>query len=804
VLWQRKQLNSVSRRSMSHLSDRLKFGFSLSLALSLVLGVMVALTQAQQTQAATPLRPLFATITVNTTADELNTNGNCSLREAITNANNDAATYPDCTAGSGADTINLPAGIYTLTIAGAGEDANATGDLDATDAAGLTMVGAGAASTLINANGLDRALHAVAGPLTLQDLTIQNGNAAGANSGGGVLAASTLNLTGTRFLSNTAGTSGGGMFGSSVVSVMDGWFERNTAGASGAGSGGGLVAIGSLRLSDTTFLSNTAVGALGRGGGVWGIAVTIVGGLFQYNRSIADAGGGLYADSTLSLTGTQFLSNTASLEGGGLYANSTLGMTGTQFLSNTASSNGGGAYAVGAAQVNGGLFQHNVSTSGRGGGLYAVITLDMIGTQFLSNTANNYGGGAFVFGAAQVSGGLFQHNVSTSGRGGGLLAESMLALTGTTFFSNTASLEGGGAYAVGAAQVNGGLFQHNVSMSGSGGGINADQLTLTGTQFLSNTASVDGGGAYAFGAAQVNGGLFRNNVSVSSNGGGLYANSTLTLTGTQFLGNNGAQGGGVYHSAGTGRMVNALFARNAAISTLGAALFLASTGGVQILHTTIASPTVGSGSAIYIAAGTVGITNTIVVSYATGISRTTGTVYENYNLFFGNTVSRTGNFAAGSGANDVTGNPALVNPSANDYHLTATSYAVDRGSNASIATDFENQARPQGLGFDIGYDESPFSAAITGLSINSSIVTPTVGAATTFTATTTGGSPPITYSWSVSGPTTGNGTGNPFSYTFTTPGTYTVTVTATNPITATTQSIVVMVPYRVYLPLIVR
>ena len=39
----------------------------------------------------------------------------CSLREAITAANDDAA-FGGCSAGSGADTIFLPAGIYTLTI----------------------------------------------------------------------------------------------------------------------------------------------------------------------------------------------------------------------------------------------------------------------------------------------------------------------------------------------------------------------------------------------------------------------------------------------------------------------------------------------------------------------------------------------------------------------------------------------------------------------------------------------------------------------------------------------------------------
>src|SRR5262245_47787039 len=60
-----------------------------------------------------------ATITVTTTSDTLVTDGAGSIREASINANNDAATWPDCAAGSGADTIVLPAGTITFAIANA-------------------------------------------------------------------------------------------------------------------------------------------------------------------------------------------------------------------------------------------------------------------------------------------------------------------------------------------------------------------------------------------------------------------------------------------------------------------------------------------------------------------------------------------------------------------------------------------------------------------------------------------------------------------------------------------------------------
>ena len=54
----------------------------------------------------------------------------------------------DANALPGPDVINLPAGTYTLTIGGTGEDAAATGDLDITSE--LTISGAGAGTTIVS------------------------------------------------------------------------------------------------------------------------------------------------------------------------------------------------------------------------------------------------------------------------------------------------------------------------------------------------------------------------------------------------------------------------------------------------------------------------------------------------------------------------------------------------------------------------------------------------------------------------------------------------------------------------------
>jgi len=324
--------------------------------------------------------------------------------------------------------------------------------------------------------------------------------------------------------------------------------------------------------------------------------------------------------------------------------------------------------------------------SGDGGGLYTSGVLTLTAVNVLSNTASSGGGGVYANNAV-LSGGLFQNNACTNSPcyGGGLYAGSTLALTGTQFLSNTATQDGGGAIALGAATLSDGLFQNNGASWG--GGLYANgAVTLTGTQFISNTATLSGGGTWAWHAATLSGGLFQNNR--ASWGGGLSANSTLALTGTQFLSNTATHGGGLYHAySDDGRLVNTLFVGNAA-SGNGSALYLGSPGQVTLVHTTIASPTVGAGTAIYVRQGTVNITNTLVASYTTSIQRAGGTVNSDYNLFYNAPTTVT------IGSHSLTGtNPLFVNPAGDDYHLLSNSPAVGAGLNVGVATDLDGQPR---------------------------------------------------------------------------------------------------------------
>src|SRR5512143_3270606 len=144
--------------------------------------------------------PSAVTFTVDTIADQIDDDtsdgvchtsvNTCSLRAAIMQAN----VIP----GPGV-TIILPSGTYTLTRPPVGADGADSGDLNLTPPASgnpiISIVGAGAASTIIDANKIDRVLSV--GPLrtaTISGVTIRNGFRP-STSGGGVSNSGLLTIT---------------------------------------------------------------------------------------------------------------------------------------------------------------------------------------------------------------------------------------------------------------------------------------------------------------------------------------------------------------------------------------------------------------------------------------------------------------------------------------------------------------------------------------------------------------------------------------------------------------------------------
>ena len=140
-----------------------------------------------------------ATFTVNSTLDEPDSNvndgqcistpsGKCTLRAVVMQAN---VVNVDTT-------ILVPSGIYALTIPPVGLDGPETGDLNLTKPASgnpvITIIGAGAGTTIIDGKQLDRVfLIAADRTASITGVTIRNGFTLG--NGGGISSEGTLTVT---------------------------------------------------------------------------------------------------------------------------------------------------------------------------------------------------------------------------------------------------------------------------------------------------------------------------------------------------------------------------------------------------------------------------------------------------------------------------------------------------------------------------------------------------------------------------------------------------------------------------------
>lgn len=217
-------------------------------------------------------RASAATITPNTNADELNTGGACSLREAISSANGDTAVG-GCAAGSGTDTIVLTGGsTYVRSLTGADEGANGADDLDVrTDPLKIQVAGTGGA--IIEGNGAPSGGRVIqihdSVAVSISGVTIRNGNV-GIGDGGGIYAYGPLTLADSTVSDNVARDFGGGIendFPSTLTNVT---LSGNSAGFSGGGIDNDE---GKATLNNVTVTGNTADSngdGSGGGGGVAG------------------------------------------------------------------------------------------------------------------------------------------------------------------------------------------------------------------------------------------------------------------------------------------------------------------------------------------------------------------------------------------------------------------------------------------------------------------------------------------------------------------------------------------------------
>jgi hypothetical protein len=259
-----------------------------------------------------------------------------------------------------------------------------------------------------------------------------------------------------------------------------------------------------------------------------------------------------------------------------------------------------------------------------GGGISSAGALVLNNTKIFSNTAD-YGGGVFQSGSGRVDiiSSLIVFNHSGY-QGGGLYINGDVALTDTLVLTNTASADGGGLTDwAGRTDLTGGTFAGN-SAGGNGGGVNVNNsLSISGTQFISNTAA-NGGGVLqwntGYTVAVINA-RFERNHSVS-NGGSLYVSGSTALTNTQVLSSTaGSNGGGVYVSAGRAALSGVQVFSNTASGGEGGGVYVNAGSPLIVTDSSVSSNTAFNGGGIVNEGSTLTLTNsTLSGNWATSSS----------------------------------------------------------------------------------------------------------------------------------------------------------------------------------------
>lgn len=470
-----------------------------------------------------------STITVNSTADTLNAaDGQCTLREAIRNANADAdLSGGDCAAGSGPDTITLSAGTYILALGGINENDALTGDLDVLNT--LSINGAGLSATFIDGNELDRVFHNVGvGSLSLNNLTVRNGNA-NVSGGGGVLAAGPLTLTNVRLEDNSTTGSGGAVLANTSLTLAGVDVVNNQANV----RGGGVYALGITNINASLFQSNQANGTAG-----------------------TDGGGGVYALANVALTETTFFTNTA-FYGGGLYSAVRADMLNVIFDTNASVNSGGGLRALGEVSLVSSAVFGNLSGNPGGGLSVDAGNVIISATNIYNNSANGIGGGVQFGpsgGSLSISNSEIYNNVTTSNGGGLDASGGPVALTNVLVYDNQADFSGGGLRIDnGTLTLNNSRVSNNATLGLSGGGLEVTSdgaAVIVNSTLNNNTSGLDGGGLFSNGAVTLTQSTLSNNAAERF-GGGLVNVGTLTALNSTFSGNQATNtGGGLLNQVG--------------------------------------------------------------------------------------------------------------------------------------------------------------------------------------------------------------------------------------------------------------
>jgi CSLREA domain-containing protein len=336
--------------------------------------------------ATAPAAAHAATIQVNTIEDHAEGGGRCALREAIIAANTRAPVKgSDCAAGtSGSNTIEVPAGLYVLSLSD-----------DLKISAPVTIKGAGAATT-IEGDG-SRVFDIESAGVQISGVAIVDGSVP-SEEGGAILVSAHAALTlENATLSHNVAFAGGGVF---VSPEAEATIENSLIEGDKAEDGAGVGNDGLMTVKNTTIYFSKAKHF---GGGILNErgTLTLSGDEVGPFDEAGEFGGGIFSTGALTATGTTVIDDSSEVAGGLYLEAKPTTLTDVDVTENFASNgDGGGIDARAALKMQDSTVTED-DADHDGGGIYfdpaeGSEQLDIEGSTVGPDNFAEYGDGAYL------------------------------------------------------------------------------------------------------------------------------------------------------------------------------------------------------------------------------------------------------------------------------------------------------------------------------------------------------------------------------------------------------------------------
>jgi hypothetical protein len=264
----------------------------------------------------------------------------------------DCSAFDDANVGDGADTLAelLPGGgIITF-------GCNGTIVVPEIVITAATTLDATGRNVTLSGGSTNRIITVLIGvPVTLNHLTLRNGQAGALGTGGAIYNEGILDISGS-VISGNGGFGGGGISNNGTLNLINSTVSNNSV----IDTGGGIYSYGTLNITNSTISRNSTTNQ--GGGGIYNGGPdpsTISNSTISDNQAGGD-GGGLDNTGNMTITNSTISTNSASF-GGGLTNSDTLTIVNSTVSNNFAGAIGGNVYNSGTLTIGNTILANNAS-----------------------------------------------------------------------------------------------------------------------------------------------------------------------------------------------------------------------------------------------------------------------------------------------------------------------------------------------------------------------------------------------------------------------------------------------------------